>query len=89
MRRRSLIIIVSIVVVLFFAPILPGEWVNPGGGGPSITWVSPSFLLFQCGSFAGGVTIEVPSGTVVGRPLPFWVASSNWNCQYLHPTWVQ
>lgn len=83
MRRFLLVAVVLVVAVLFFfAPFLPVSATTPAG--PLSGGVSPSFMLFQCGSFVGGVTFEVPSGAGVGGHVPFWVASSNWNCQYLH-----
>jgi hypothetical protein len=90
LRRRSLLIVCAMMFILFFfTPFLPIEWASPAGLPIRSAWVSPSFALFQCGSFVGSVAIQVTGNAVVGLPVPFWVASSNWNCQFPRPTWVQ
>jgi hypothetical protein len=86
MRRGYLLgIAVAIIAVFFFAPVLREEWGNFGGGPDTVGWVSPSFALFQCGAYMGGVGIQVPNGAAVNVPgVPFWESSSNWNCAFPH-----
>ncbi|MDG6901313.1 MAG: hypothetical protein JRM80_05065 [Nitrososphaerota archaeon] len=73
--------LVVIVLAFFFAPIVPVTSLTPAGARSAR--ISPSFGLFQCGAFVGGVVIEVPNGSMVGQ-APSWVASPNWNCQFPH-----
>jgi len=83
MRKVTLaIIVVAAVVVFFFLPVLPETWSNFGGGPEFHGWVSPSFAFFQCGTFVGSVGIQVPNGAFVNGPAPFWLRTSNWNCQF-------
>ncbi len=87
MKKRYLLgFVVAVVVVFLFAPVIREEWANFGGGPSTVGWVSPSFALFQCGAFVGGVGIQMPNGGVGGMAEPPWVVSSNWNCQY--PQWM-
>ncbi len=89
MKRRVLAgVVLAIVMAFFFAPVFREEWGNfAPGGSPTVGWVSPSFALFQCGAHVGGVGIQMPNGGVGGLPEPFWIASSNWNCQYPRMMW--
>jgi hypothetical protein len=74
-----------VLLVFFFAPLVQEEWGNFGARPETVGWVSPSFAMFQCGAFVGGVDIGLPNGGVGNAPgTPFWLASSNWNCQYPH-----
>jgi hypothetical protein len=67
-----------IVVVFWFAPLLPTTAANFAGGPNFTAWVSPSFVLFQCGVTIGHVAVEVPNGAVV-NPAE---APTFWNCIY-------
>jgi len=90
MRKTIIVslILVAALGVFFFAPVIEETWGNFGpGDSETVGWVSPSFVLFQCGAYVGRVGIQVPNGGVVNQAgLPFWEASSNWNCQFPH--WI-
>ena len=83
--RRILLAVLAVTIVgvaLFFVPFLPMTYMNYGRGAET-AWVSPSFGLFQCGDFVGTVSIQVADGGAPGD-LPFWLSSSNWNCEFPH-----
>jgi hypothetical protein len=81
---RAGIVLAVIGVAFFFAPVVRMEWANFGGSPDIVAWVSPSFALFQCGAFVGEVGIQVPNGGLVNAQVAFWLASSNWNCEFPH-----
>ena len=84
MRWRTITAVtVAVVLIFFFLPVFPVVGISPLRG-EETGWVSPSFALFQCGSFTGFVFIEVSNGAVVGVAAPFWLSSANWNCQFPH-----
>jgi len=83
MRRITVVVIVVAVgIVFFFLPVVPESWANFGGGPETHGWVSLSFAFFQCGAYVGGVGIQVPNGAFANGPAPFWLRTSNWNCQF-------
>jgi hypothetical protein len=84
MRKVFSIIAVVIIMAFIFLPLVQVEGYSPAGTGELVGWVSPSFAFFQCGVATGAYLITVPSGSVYGRPEPFWVSNSVWNCEYPH-----
>jgi hypothetical protein len=85
-RTRRLLGILGVVVVavFFFVPFIQIISANLGGGPEYVGWVSPSFVLFQCGAAVGGYPIQVPNGGTVGGPLPFSARNPIWNCEFPH-----
>ena len=88
--RRGLRLWVPIIIFLvgffFFAPCISTSVANLGGGPNYSALISPSYMIFQCGAFIGHPGLRVYNGAGVGGPEPFWIASSNWNCEF--PQWM-
>ena len=85
MKKKTVVLLGGGLLIIFlFVPFIQ-TISQPLEGPESTAWVSPSFMLFQCGVAVGRYPIQVPNGGTSGVPEPFWARNPVWNCEFPHP----